>query len=478
MGKLTPPGAFHPLERRARKTIQNHDMLAAGEHVLVAVSGGADSVALLHCLVALSSEYDLRLTVAHLNHRIRGKAADADADFVRRMSLELGLPFVGATVEVKRQAELTGRNLEEHARGVRYGFLRAAARRAGAGKIAVGHNRNDQAETALFRFLRGSGIAGLAAIRPVVDDLVIRPLLDCGRGLILDYLERRAIGYREDASNNDLRYARNRLRHETIPCLEHGFNPRLVPTLARQARMAGEAWDYIRTQAVRALSGILSSAGEGRALAIPALMGLHPALRKEVVRQALLESLGSLRGIGSVHVEGILSLCARRKGDGQVQLPHGGRAVRQFDTLTLLGRPPAEAPAYTHPLPVPGQCVIAQTGVTLRASTCLAPDPASRKLPSHPQAFLDASTLPGPLTVRSRIPGDRYGGEGRRKVKRMLIDARIPRLERARLPMVVSGDAVVWIPGFRPSRRHEAEPGTPCILVEMLPAPESERCAE
>ncbi len=145
MGKLTPPGAFHPLERRARKTIQNHDMLAAGEHVLVAVSGGADSVALLHCLVALSSEYDLRLTVAHLNHRIRGKAADADADFVRRMSLELGLPFVGATVEVKRQAELTGRNLEEHARGVRYGFLRAAARRAGAGKIAVGHNRNDQA---------------------------------------------------------------------------------------------------------------------------------------------------------------------------------------------------------------------------------------------------------------------------------------------------------------------------------------------
>lgn len=478
MGKLIPPGASHALERRVRKTIQNHDMLAAGEHVLVAVSGGADSVALLHCLVALSSEYDLGLTVAHLNHRIRGEAADADADFVRRMSLELGLRFIGATVEVKRQAELAGRNLEEHARGVRYGFLRAAARRAGAGKIAVGHNRNDQAETALFRFLRGSGIAGLAAIHPVVDGLVIRPLLDCGRELILDYLARRAIGHREDASNDDLRYARNRLRHETIPCLERGFNPRLVPALARQARMAGETWDYIQTEAARTCRGILSSAGGGRTLAIPALMDLHPALRNEVVRQALLEGLGSLRGIGSVHIEGILALCARRGGDGQVQLPHGGRAIRQFDTLTLLGRPPAEAPAYAHPLPVPGQCVIAQTGVTLRASACLAPDPASGMLPPHPQAFIDASTLPGPLTVRSRVPGDRYGGEGHRKVKRMLIDARIPRLERSRLPMVVSGDAVVWIPGFRPSRRHEAGPGTPCILVEMLPAPESKRFTE
>ena len=292
MGKLTPPGAFHPLERRARKTIQNHDMLAAGEHVLVAVSGGADSVALLHCLVALSSEYDLRLTVAHLNHRIRGKAADADADFVRRMSLELGLPFVGATVEVKRQAELTGRNLEEHARGVRYGFLRAAARRARAGKIAVGHNRNDQAETALFRFLRGSGIAGLAAIRPVVDDLVIRPLLDCGRGLILDYLERRAIGYREDASNNDLRYARNRLRHETIPCLERGFNPRLVPypgapgahgrgkhgTTSGRRRFEPERHPEFRRGGTRP--------GDPRADGPP------PRAEEEVVRQALLESQG------------------------------------------------------------------------------------------------------------------------------------------------------------------------------------------
>lgn len=446
-------------------------MLVRGEHVLVAVSGGADSVALLYCLWDLSSEYALRLTVAHLNHRIRGEEADADADFVRRLSLELGLPFIAETVEVQRQAELAGRNLEEYARRVRYGFLRDAARRVGAGKIAVGHNRNDQAETALFRFLRGSGIEGLAAMAPVTDGLVIRPLLDCGRGLIVDYLGRRGIGHREDASNGDLRYARNRLRHETLPCLERRYNPRLVPALARQARMAREVWDYVRSQALEASGDILRTSGGEVVLAIPPLARLHPALRKEVVRRALRECLGSLRGIGSVHIEGILALCTDRGESRQVQLPRGGRAIRQFDTLTLFGRPPSETPGYAYPLTVPGECVIRETGVTLRASACLAPDPASGKLPPHPQAFIDGSTLPGPLTVRSRAPGDRYGGEGHRKVKRMLIDARVPRLERSRLAMVASGDAVVWIPGFRPARRHEAGPGTPCILLEMIPAP-------
>lgn len=443
-------------------------MLAGGEHVLVAVSGGADSVALLHCLLALSPEYDLRLTVAHLNHGIRGEEADADADFVRRMSFEMGLRCIAKTVEVRRQAELAGRNLEEHARRVRYGFLRDAARRVGAGRIAVGHNLNDQAETALFRFLRGSGIEGLAAMAPVADGLVIRPLLDCGRGLIVDYLERRGIGHREDASNGDLRYARNRLRHETLPCLRSRYNPRLVPALARQARMVREVWDYVRTQASEASGGILRTSGGEVVLEIPPLARLHPALRKEVVRRALRECLGSLRGIGSVHIEGILALCAGRGESRQAQLPRGARAIRQFDTLTLSGRPPSETPGYAYPLAVPGECVIRETGVTFRASACPAPSPETPSPPSR--AFIDPSTLPGPLTVRSRAPGDRYGGEGHRKVKRMLIDARVPRLERSRLAMVASGDAVVWIPGFRPARRHEAAPGNPCIMLERIPA--------
>ena len=166
---------LRPLEIRVRKTIQNHNMLTPGDHVLVAVSGGADSVALLLCLHKLARELHISLSIAHLNHRIRGLEGDADEDFVRRLSADLKLPFFSEIIEVKRKAAAAKENLEELARLTRYDFLRRTARRIGAQKIAVGHTLNDQAETVLFRFIRGSGIEGLSAIHPVVEGLVIRP---------------------------------------------------------------------------------------------------------------------------------------------------------------------------------------------------------------------------------------------------------------------------------------------------------------
>jgi tRNA(Ile)-lysidine synthase len=453
------------LETQVRKTIRAFEMLSGGEHVLVAVSGGADSTALLLCLHTLAVEYQLKLSVAHLNHGIRGTEADADEDFVRQMSANLGLRFISETTDIKQQAKTARRNMEDLARQRRYEFLWRSAGEIGARKIAVGHTMNDQAETALFRFIRGSGIEGLSAIHPVVGGTVIRPLIECSRAAIIEYLKQRECPYRDDSTNADLRHSRNRIRRELIPYLESHFNPRMIGTLAREANLAREAWGYIESQAKESFWRIHARTNEGILLNIKDFLQIDPALQKDVCRQALLECLGSLRGITSRHIDGLLSLAGKHQSGAQIQLPHGCIASRQFDSI-LLQKEASQNPAFLCELNVPGRCIVSETGAIFTAVRCSAPDLQTIKNACARQAFLAPSALPGALTIRSRAPGDRYGGPGHRKVKKMLIDGRIPFIERARLPMITAGNIVIWIPGFRPARAYEALPGsTDCIVI-------------
>jgi tRNA(Ile)-lysidine synthase len=435
--------------------------------VLAAVSGGADSTALLLCLVGLAEDYRLRLTVAHLNHRIRGSEGDADEDFVRRMSAALKLPYVSDIIEVKEQATAAKQNLEELARKLRYEFLRRAARKMEAQKIAVGHTLNDQAETALSRFIRGSGLEGLSAIHPVVDGLLIRPLLECSRDSILRYLKQQGAGYREDSTNSDLGHTRNRIRCELLPYLESHFNPQVVPALAREAHLAREIWSFVESQALKAFESLRLRTQEGTSLQIKDLLGLHPALQNEVLRVALRACSGSLRGITSCHIQSILSLCRANSGS-EIRMPRGMVAIRQFDSL-ILGRAVRPSPAFRYQLELPGQCLVAESGALFSGTVSAAPDLRTMGQVRSTEAFFEPSLLPRFLTIRSRVPGDRYGGPGHRKVKKMLIGGRIPQTERSTLPLVVAGDDVIWIPGFRPARRYEARPRSTCVRIEMRP---------
>jgi tRNA(Ile)-lysidine synthase len=463
---------FHPLEIQVRKTLQSHKMLAPAESVLVAVSGGADSVALLLCLHKLAPELNLALSVAHLNHGIRGPEGDADEEFVRHISENLQLPFYSETIRVKQQAETIGKNLEELARQRRYEFLQRTARRIGAGKIAVGHTLNDQAETILFRLLRGSGIEGLSAIHPIVAGLVIRPLLESSRDSILDYLKQRGSSHREDSTNKDLQYARNRIRLDLLPYLRKHFNPQVVSTLAQEAFLTREAWSFIEAEAMRAFENLDCRRREGIVLDICGLLELHPVLQKEVLRRALAESLGSLRGITHRHIDSLLLLCTTGCSGDQIQLPQGNTAIRQFHNLLLMTHPVETEPSYIYRLDVPGECRIVETGAWIRATICGTPDLTTRKEHLFRLAYLEASSLPGFLTVRTRMPGDRYGGPGHRKVKKMLIDGKVPSLQRPALPMVVAGNDVIWMPGFRPARAFEVHPESrTCVAVEVIPEP-------
>jgi tRNA(Ile)-lysidine synthase len=459
----------YPLEIQVRKTIEQFTMLTPGEHVLVAASGGADSTALLLCLYKLASGFPLSLTVAHLNHRIRGIEADDDQDFVRQMCADLEIPYISEIIEVKQQAAKAKQNLEEFARAIRYDFLRRVADRIKAQKIAVGHNLNDQAETALFRFIRGSGLEGLSSIYPVVDGIIIRPLLQCSRDSIRQYLKKQNVPYREDSSNADLHYARNRIRRELMPYLEKSFNPQLAPVLAREAFMTRETWSFIESLAMEAYQNLHCPIDNGIMLKVDKLLKLHPALQKQVLRQAVKACLGSLRGIASIHIQSILSLCAMGRSGDQVRIPHGSIAVRQFDSLHILSRPVPANPFYSWRLEIPGQCRIPEISATFRCTTCSAPDLRTMRERCSIQAYLELSHLPQFLLIRTRMPGDRYGGSSHRKVKKMLIDRKIPQLQRTALPMIVAGNDVIWIPGFRPARNYEAMPESPsCILIERL----------
>ncbi len=455
------------LERQVLRTLRLHSMIEPGDHVLVAVSGGADSIALLHCLHRMAPRLEIRISAAHLNHCLRGAESDADEDFVREVCAGLGCGLTSEDAPIREDAASRRANLEETAREARYKFLGRIAARVGASRIAVGHTRNDQAETILFRFLRGSGAEGLAAIHPVKDGVVIRPLINTLRATVLDYLESLGVPHREDSSNRDLHYSRNRLRHELIPAIEKQFNPRLVETLAREAAIARETSDFLNLLARREYARIrLDSAHEAdsASLTVAALLELHPLLRKLVIREALRRTRGTLKGINTRHIESAVRLCVEGRSGRQIELPGGQIVSRRFSELSFTCEKRRPGPRFCYDLAVPGRCVIPETGLVITTALSTRGEPPEPKR----RVYLDPGALKAPLSVRSRLPGDRYGGPGHRKVKKMLIDAKISLHDRSRLPMIASGDDIIWIPGFEPAKAFRAQnQSAPCVVIEL-----------
>ncbi len=448
------------LEMKLRQTIRKFGLLEPGEHVLVAVSGGPDSVALLLSLHRIRDEFGIRLSVGHCNHGIRGDESDADEEFVRRLCQQLEIPARSESVSV----EPNRGNLEQRLRRVRYRFLGQVQQEVGADKIALGHTMDDQAETVLMRLFRGSGTDGLSAIHPSVNDLYVRPLLECSRQEVLRYLHSRDARFRDDATNSDMRFERNRLRQELIPYLQETFNPRIVTTLAKEAAIYREAAEYLNLEAERLFAQLRSVVSGQLALPAAAILALPPVMQKLVLRRAVETVRGSLKQITESHLSTLKRLCLPNKSGRRVRLPRGSVAWREFEWLVFH---PAELPPateYTYQLTVPGFLSVPEANLDFRATATGGGDLA--KLP-RTSALLRFDQIPQSLVVRSRQRGDRYGNRDSKKVKKMLIDARIHQAERGRLPMVVADGIVLWIPGFptaksfTPSTRSDR-----CVLVE------------
>lgn len=455
---------------KLRQTIKKHHMVSAGDLVVVAVSGGPDSLALLHALWTLRSELAISLHVAHLDHRFRGQDSAKDALFVREFARNLGLE---ATVEGKDVPAILARrggSAQEVAREVRYDFLRRLAARLDANRVALGHNRDDQAETVLLNLLRGAGTDGLAGIPPVREDLFIRPLLETTREEIEAYCRQHGLGPRLDQSNLRKVYLRNRIRHELIPILAARYNPNIIGALSTTAELAREDSLFLTGEARATYQRLAVREAGAVTLDRTAVAALAVALGRRVLREALAELRGDLRRLEFKHIESLLDLVTAGSTGQKLDLPGGLRATVEYGALRLERRAERNAQAggthpFEYPLPVPGKLDL-PGGFSLEAELLPFPSQLSPG-PAGDEALLDYDRLALPLVVRNRRPGDRLrplGLGGTKKIKKLLIDAKVPRRHRDLLPVIVSGRDVVLVAGIAVDERFAANAQTRRIL--------------
>ena len=410
----------------------------AGETVVLGLSGGADSVSLLHVMAALSRPRRFTVVAAHLDHGLRAGSAE-DAAFCRALCARLGVSFRTERADVRAGQRQDGGGIEEAARRARHAFLRRVKDEEGAAWIVLAHTRDDQAETVLLRLVRGAGALGLSAMRSEAGDL-LRPMLDLSRRNVLDHLAARGLEWREDPSNADLAIARNRVRHELIPYLERHFNPAVREALGRVAAVLAEESDALAALSGGA-AGVPRPEAQAEALSVSALRSAPRALARRAVRRAL-ESAGGLRGVGLGHVDAIVDLASSAAPSGRrVALPGGRDAVFHFQEVRIAPRrPPAEA--FETALSVPGDVALPD-GRRLVART--------DRGPAVSNGTSAVVAVPeGPLVVRTRRAGDRVRSAGREmSLKRFLMDRRVPAQDRASLPLLAAGHRVLWVPGQR-----------------------------
>jgi tRNA(Ile)-lysidine synthase len=424
------------LTTAVRRALQEAVAPAPGRLLVVAFSGGPDSVALLDALNNLAPSLGHRLVAAHLDHRLRPESAD-DRGFCAAFCAARGVPLVTGTADVAGRARREGKGLEAAARAERRGFLRQVLEQHGGSFVVLGHTRDDQAETFLLRLLRGAGRSGLSAMRPRSARL-LRPLLEVSRAEVLEHLRLRGLAFRDDASNRDHRFARNRVRHELLPYLEAHFNPRLRETLARSARLVAEEARFLeRTASRRAKVGI---DGDASVLPVADLVRLPDALARVALREGLRRG-GGLRGISERHVERLLRLARSGRASGRrLSLPGGREARFSFGELRISTVKPDAVP-FAESLSVPGRVVLPEGGAVLAG-------PSAGPIAAGDRAAVVA--VPDePLLVRSRRPGDRIGVGGREiSLRRYLMARRVPAARRDRLPLVAAGPKVLWVPGL------------------------------
>jgi tRNA(Ile)-lysidine synthase len=415
-----------------------------GSAILVALSGGADSVALLHGLVELRESSGFRLAAAHLNHALRGDESDRDQGFCQDLCTRLKVDFI-----VERAGGLGPQmpNLEEAARQARHEFLARAAVRSGSEFVAVGHHADDQAETVLMRLLRGAGVAGLSAMAETGPGRLIRPLLALSRRDILNYLEEVGATFVTDASNFSSALLRGRIRHHLLPTLNREYAPGTSKRLAALATEMRSVDSFLSRSAARELSGMSPVEGE---LDLSRFARVDPALRIPVLRQYLATYLGGLRRVNREHLEGLNHLCLAGPANGEISLPGGRRAVRQYDRLRITSRAPAPHPKFSTPLALEGTTEIAEAGLAFEASLVGAGEVAMPADQSSALFDIQALAADG-LTARNFKPGDRIrplGMIGTRKVKEVFIDRKLPPPLRGRFPVVAMGTRIVWLPGI------------------------------
>ena len=470
-------------------------MLVPGDRLGVAVSSGADSVALLRLLIDVRAELGISLCVVHLNHQLRGEASAGDQDFAAQLAREFNLPFFSATEDIAALARRNHWNLEDAGRRARYRFFEQLVSEGRCTKVAVAHTADDQAETLLARIVRGTGSRGLVGIYPL-RGAVIRPLLDVRREELREYLRAKGQAWREDASNLDTSRLRARIRHRLLPLLERDFTPAIVAHLTDLATLLRDDESFWIALVAERLQAICSESHGTITIAIPNLLTPLPqnardaeasrALSSRLILELLRKIAGGQSEFDSTHVHQVLHLASESQSGRRLQLPCGVEVVRVFDRLEFSARAPRRAgrqaktaPAAEHryeysvTLPENGPAAIDVPELGVRF--CLKPIdcPSTASDTNLGTQALDADRLRPPLVLRNWRPGDAYLLPGKRqaqKLKQLFAEARISLQERKNWPVLTSTGRIAWVRGWPPAADYSARKDTQRRIVVKLEA--------
>ena len=449
---------------KVESTIKKYQMLPLNTRVVVGVSGGPDSVALLHLLFRIKSQYNLHLWAACLNHQLRGEEADKEAELVRELASQLGISTILESFNVALLAKNEKLSLEEAARQVRYDFLERAAKQVGADKIALGHTASDQVETLLMRMMRGSGLDGLSGIPPVRGK-IIRPLIEVFREEVEKYCQENNLHTCIDSSNTKAYFLRNKIRLHLIPYLCKRYNPQLIKGLFHTSEILREENCYLKAESEKAFKSLLKKRDDQCVILNgERLSQLHPALQRRVLRKAIQQVKGDLKEIMFEHITSVLKLDENR-GCKQLDIPGGFVAQRQYKDLLIKKVSKKKDVFPLCSLIIPGDTYLPGLSLVLK-SKIIYDKPSSFSKDSN-EAYFDLDKMEKPLFLRKREKGDRFhplGMRGSKKIKNFFVDLKLPREDRDKVPLLISRDKVVWVVGYRIDERFKIEKDTKRIL--------------
>ncbi|MDH5696295.1 MAG: tRNA lysidine(34) synthetase TilS, partial [Dehalococcoidia bacterium] len=460
------------LEQRVLSFIEQHHLVSGSEKLLVAVSGGPDSVCLLHILVKLQEELTAKLHVAHLNHQLRGAESEADADYVSDLAHQWGIPATIERRDVTGYQKQQRLSLEEAAREVRYSFLTQVAGSIRADRVAVGHTKDDHIETILLHLIRGAGTRGLRGLQPYTEWqsktgslIIIRPLLEISHQETEDYCRHHRLAPRLDASNLSLSPLRNRIRHQLLPLLQ-SYNPRVAEALLRTSRIASDDIDFVDKEIAQLWNRIAQQRGETIILDKKRFDQLPPTLKRYLLRASAEKLLGSAKDIEMRHIEEMMSALTKPAGK-RLSLPGGLIFSLGYDQYQL-----ASDLAALSPLPrLEGEVQLNIPGQTLIPGWRIEATIIDRKQMTEKgrdfTAYFDLGKTGDKLLVRPRQRGDRFqplGLSQPKKVNEFMIDAKIPQAWRQQIPIVCSPSQILWVVGWRIDDRVKVTENTKQVL--------------
>lgn len=454
------------LKYRFIDTIKKYKMLNSGDKVLIGVSGGPDSICLLHLLWRVKDELNIEIAVAHLDHMFRGYEAQQDAIFVKRLCEEMDVEFFTERIDVPKYIENTGYSPEDAARRIRYKFFEKVKSNIGATKIALGHNRNDHEETVLMNILRGSGLEGLIGIEPV-RGCYIRPILEFSRDEIEQYITEQEIGYRIDRTNLTSEYFRNKLRLELIPLIKNEYCPHFGSSLRRLSEIAKTDISFIENEVEKVWKDVVTQENNKIIFDLNKFLPLHEAIKRRIVRKAVELLSDDLKDFEYKHTLMVVDFIKNAASGSNLDLPKNLIGEKRYNKFALVKGPHRPSVNYCYDLSVPGKVYINEVGLTIEAALKIRD--SNYQIKADPLiAQLDYDKIIGNLVIRNRKPGDRFfplGFAHEKKLKDFFSDEKIPKEKRDQIPLVINNNQIVWIAGMRIDDRFKITDHTKNILI-------------